>query len=137
MRALVDTNLLVYAAGLRTTRERQQEAIAVLDAVRGDAALTVQSLAEFSAVALREGMPPAQCRDLVAAYQRSWTVLAPSAQTVASALAAVAAHVLSFWDAMQWAVAREHGLQEMLTEDGPTEAVIEGVRFRNPLKHPG
>lgn len=137
MRTIIDTNLLVYAAGIRTTRARQRDAIAVLDAARGDACLTLQSLAELSAVALRHGMPAHQCRTLVEAYQRAWTILLPSVNTVPLALAGVAAHQLSFWDAMLWAVAREHGMQEILTEDGPTGAIIEGVRFRNPLNGSG
>ena len=133
MTALVDTNVLVYAAGIRTDAERQQAATQVLDRVRPEACLSLQVLSEFSAVALRNGLSAAICRTVVAEYQRSWRVLLPSADTLDAALSVVAEHRLSFWDAMLWALAHENGLTEIITEDGPTGAVVGGVLFRNPF----
>ena len=133
MTALVDTNVLVYAAGIRTDAERARVARQLLDRLRPDACLALQVLSEFSAVALRQGIDAGVCRSLVAEYWRSWTVILPSAHTLATALGAVEDYHLSFWDAMLWAVAHEHGLEEIITEDGPTGATIGGVRFRNPF----
>jgi predicted nucleic acid-binding protein len=133
MAALVDTNVLVYAAGIRTDAERQQAATQLLDRVRPEACLSLQVLSEFSAVALRNGLSAACCRAIVAEYRRSWTVLLPSAGTLDAALGAVAEHRLSFWDALLWALASENGLTEIITEDGPTGAVVGGVVFRNPF----
>ncbi|MEW5855192.1 MAG: hypothetical protein AB2A00_40825 [Myxococcota bacterium] len=40
---------------------------------------------------------------------------------------------LSFWDAMVWGIAVQHHVAEVLSEDGPVGATLEGVRYRNPL----
>lgn len=134
MTGLVDTNVLVYAAGVRTDAEKKRTAVQLLARLRPEACLSLQVLAEFSAVVLRHGMGADVCRAIVAEYRRSWTVLLPSAGTVDTALGAVLEHGLSFWDAMLWAVAQENGLREIFTEDGPTGATIGGVTFHNPFQ---
>lgn len=47
---------------------------------------------------------------------------------------AVEAHRFSFRDAMIRSIARENGVGEIQTEDLQDGRVVEGVRFRNPLK---
>jgi predicted nucleic acid-binding protein len=131
---LIDTNVLVYAAGIRTDQGRQQAAIAVLAQWRPEGCLALQGLAEFAAVALRHGMAPEQCRTIVEAFRRSWSVLVPSPTTVETALEGVARHGLSFWDAMVWALAREHEVDQILSEDGPTGQRVGGILFRNPFE---
>ena len=42
-------------------------------------------------------------------------------------------HKLSFWDAMIWAIAEQHGVEEILTEDGPVGSTIGHVLFKNPF----
>lgn len=133
MTTLVDTNVLVYAAGIRADGRRKRMAMEVLGQLRADGCLSLQVLSEFSAVALRHGLAPDACRSLVAEYRRSWTVLVPSVDALDVALSAVQDHQLSFWDALLWAVAHENGLREIVTEDGPTGAAVDGVRFRNPF----
>ena len=134
MTSLIDTNILVYAAGIRTTPKKQREAIDIMAAAWPTACLSLQVLSEFSAVGLRNGLTPGACRSLVREYQRAWTILVPSPATLDLALRGVEEHGLSYWDSMIWAVARERGLHEILTEDGPTGAVVGGVLFRNPFQ---
>jgi predicted nucleic acid-binding protein len=134
--ALIDTNILVYAAGIRADTARQRHAIAVLSRWHQDGCLALQVLAEFSAVALRHGMPLEQCQYLVTQYRRAWRILVPSVATLDLALQGVAQYHLHFWDAMLWALAREHGLREIVTEDGPTGQSVGGVTFRNPFLEP-
>ena len=134
MTSLVDTNILVYAAGIRTTRKKQQEAIDIMANAWPTACLSLQVLSEFSAVALRNGMTVDACRTMVREYQTAWTVLVPSSATLDQALRGVEEHGLSYWDSMIWALAHERGLHEILTEDGPTGAIVEGVLFRNPFQ---
>ena len=62
MTGLVDTNVLVYAAGLRTDAEKERTAVQVLARLRPEACLSLQVLAEFSAVVLRHGMGADVCR---------------------------------------------------------------------------
>jgi predicted nucleic acid-binding protein len=131
--ALIDTNVLVYAAGIRTDTARQRHAIAVLSRWRQDGCLALQVLAEFSAVVLRHGMPLEQCQYLVTQYRRAWRILVPSLDTLDLALEGVAQYRLHFWDAMLWALARENGLREIVSEDGPTGQSVGGITFRNPF----
>ena len=125
--------MLVYAAGIRTNATRKRWAIDLLARLRPEACLSLQVLSEFRAVALRHGLDADTCRSIVAEYRRSWTVLLPSAATLDAALDTIREHRLSFWDAMLWAVARENGLAEIVTGDGPTGATVGGIRFRNPF----
>jgi predicted nucleic acid-binding protein len=135
---LVDTDILVYAYLAGPPDERAKRAKeTVAGAIRsGSGFLSAQNLAEFSRFHLRRAspsVPPGVLRDIVADLEASFTVLRPSGRTVKDALAAVERHRLPFWDAMLWAVAKENGVDEVLTEDLPPSPVIEGVRYRNPL----
>jgi len=49
------------------------------------------------------------------------------------AVRAVEHHGLSFWDSLQWAVAKQAGATLLLTEDLQHDRVLEGVWFRNPF----
>jgi hypothetical protein len=100
---------------------------------RRDACLSLQVLAAFSAGALSHGLAPDTRPATVADCRRSWTVPVPSASTLDLAPRAVALHRLSLGDARIWTVAQEHGIAEMLSGDGPTGAVIGGVRYRAPF----
>lgn len=131
---LVDTNILVYAAGVNGGRERQEEARAALVAVKSHGALAVQVVAEYSRVMLRHGVALAVVRQDVAALRAAWTIHSPTAETVGLALQCAADHQMSFWDAMLWAVAKENGVDEILSEDGPTGAAIESVVYRSPFR---
>ena len=99
--------------------------------------MSVQNLAELSSVCLTNVKPPVAPADVLATVggiETLLSVVGPTTHTVRSALAAVEKHKLSFWDAMVWAVAKESGLDEVLTEDFQDGQAVEGVRFRNPLK---
>jgi predicted nucleic acid-binding protein len=45
----------------------------------------------------------------------------------------VEAHNFGFWDAQIWATARLNQISEVYSEDFNSGAIIEGVRFTNPL----
>lgn len=137
--ALVDTNLLVYAYQPTSGDPRIPRAKKILaDRMSaGDGFVSVQNLAELSAVCLTKLTPPlpiSALRQILLDVEAALAVLAPSADTVRSAVSGVGKHRLSFWDAMLWAVAKEGGLDEILSEDLQDGQTVEGVRFRNPLK---
>jgi predicted nucleic acid-binding protein len=50
-----------------------------------------------------------------------------------TALEAVGAHRLAFWDAMLWASAQRAGVRHMLTEDFQDGFVLQDVTFINPF----
>jgi predicted nucleic acid-binding protein len=135
---LVDTDILItaYQAGEGDPRaHKAKDALEDL-AHRGDGYLCVQNLEEFARVVgtkLASPVPPSRVREALAQLEQVFDVLRPSSRTVSRALHAVEKHGLGFWDSMVWAVAHENGIDEVLTEEGPGRAQIEGVRYRNPL----
>ncbi len=133
IRSLIDTNVLVYAFGLDTHAAKKAAAVAVLAEHHETAALTSQVLHEFMSVAVRRQQPIAWVADQVRSLTRFWTVLTPTVRTPELALDAVAIHQLTLWDALIWAVAREHNISIILSEDGPTGATIGGITYINPL----
>jgi predicted nucleic acid-binding protein len=63
----------------------------------------------------------------------SLSVLSATAAAVLEAVRGVDVHSMSFFDAQIWAVARLHQVPVVLSEDFSDDAVVEGVRFRNPF----
>jgi len=53
--------------------------------------------------------------------------------TTFRAVDGVVRHGLSFWDALIWAAALEHGIPIVYTEDCPGAREIEGIRYVNPF----
>ncbi|ADD26831.1 PIN domain-containing protein [Meiothermus ruber] len=137
-RYLVDTNLLIYPLDARDPRKQQQAANVLLELVQeGRAALPVQALSEFASVALRRLEPPLSPQQVgleVERLMQAFPVLPLTAPVVLEALRGVTQHRLSYYDAQVWATARLYQVPLVLSEDFPTGAVLEGVRFLNPLE---
>lgn len=135
-RVTLDTNVLFYAAD-EGAGERQDRAREIIDrALRHhDCFLTLQTLSELFASITRKGtMSVADANAEVADYQELFPVVAATPDSLRMAMGAVERHSLSFWDAMQWAVARQAGATLFLSEDLQDGRELEGVRFRNPFK---
>ena len=134
---LVDTNILVYAyqpAATQKMRAAKDLLRSLWSECRGS--VSVQNLTEFCSVSLTRMRPPIPPRELSAVIgdlSRAFRVLAPDAGTVSAALGGVVAHGLSFWDAMIWAVAKQNGVVEILSEDFQSGRDVEGVLFTNPF----
>ncbi len=133
MPTLIDTNILVYATGIDGDRSRQQTAVEALRSHRADGALGVQVLAEFANVLIRKRRPLRAIQRDVAVLEQTWKIVAPNGKTVSIALAGVEKHQMSFWDAMLWATAKQHGLTTILSEDGPTGTTVGGVLYLSPF----
>jgi len=135
---LIDTTVLIRAYQQDEQDPRTAKAKDAVEALarRGDGFVTVQNLDEFAAVLLSRSAPavaPERLRAVLAGLEDVFGVLRPGARTLDSALHGVEKHRLAFWDSMIWAVAREHGIEEVLTAEPPAHPVIEGVSYRNPL----
>ena len=131
---LIDTTVLIKAY---QTGDRDPDAAKAKDAVealarRGNGYIAVQNLDEVAALLVKH-VAPASLRGALSDLEHVFGVLRPGARTLDSALHAVEKHRLGFWDSMIWAVARENGIDEVLTADPPKPPVIDGVRYRNPL----
>ncbi len=138
---LIDTNVLVYAVS-PAEAERQARARSVLtDLMRQrEAALAVQNCAEFLQVAAIRRDSPLELSDAVdqlRVWCRHMTVFSPDYGTVEMAVEGVERYQISFWDAMIWAIAVQNGLEEILSEDGPSGATLRGVRWTNPFEESG
>lgn len=134
---LVDTNVLLYAYD---TGEpiKQARAATVIDrlATLRLGVLTPQALAEFFVNATRKIQMPLtseQAYDRIQNYILSWEVLELSGPIVLEAVRGVHIRKMAYWDAQIWASARLHQISLIFTEDFNVGAVIEGIRFVNPL----
>ena len=131
-----DTNVLVYATAsisdVKVIRARDLVARAMRAA---SSVLLLQTLAEFSNVAIRKARIPVEdIRGTIDAWRAVLPVQAADDSDLLVALEAVRAHRLAFWDAMLWASARRAGVRHLLTEDYQDGFALQGVMFINPFK---
>jgi predicted nucleic acid-binding protein len=136
-RYVVDTNVLVYALDRREPekRERAREVLRLVGGA-GTAALPAQVLSEFANACLRKLEPrpdPTTVRREVERLMLAFPVLPLTGPVVLEALRGVGEHMLSYYDAQIWAVARLGQVAVVLSEDFNPGAVLDGVSFTNPL----
>ena len=131
-----DTNILVYATASKNNSKATRARDLIARAMRvGSSILLLQTLAEFSSVAIRKAhIPINDIRNTIDAWQAVLAVQAASNEDLADALQTVKAHRLSFWDAMLWATAQRVGVRHLLTEDMQDGFVLQNVTFVNPFK---
>lgn len=137
LRYLLDTNVLVYLydAGNQVKREVAKTLVRRLSDLRS-AALPTQALAEFSNVALRKLNPPLDPQFVytqVAQFETAFPIFPLTPAIVLEALRGVRDHRMSYYDAQIWAAARLAQIPIVLSEDFPSGAMIEGVRFLDPF----
>lgn len=132
MNVLIDTNILVYAWD-SADKVKQSRSIRLIERHMETACLSVQNLSEFAAVMLRRGCDLEWLSRVTRLYTNTMNILQPRPQDVARAIDAVKMYRMSFWDAQIWAVAVANKVTRILSEDGPSGQIIEGVRFENPF----
>ena len=137
-RISLDANILFYAIDSDAGERHHLAQEVVARAARElDCVLTLQALCEFVAAATRKGkLSIAQAAEQVADWQILFPVVSTRPESLHRALQAVEQHNLSFWDALLWAVAREAGVQLLLSEDFQHQRVLDGVQFWNPFLTP-
>jgi len=131
-----DTNILVYATASisdeKVTRARDLLARAMRAAT---SILLLQALAEFGNVAIRKARIPATAvKTTIEAWVAVLPVQVADESDLLSALEAVRAHRLPFWDAMLWASAQRAGVRHLLSEDFQDGFALQDVTFVNPFK---
>lgn len=135
-RITLDSNILFYTVDA-DAGERQSKAREVVRrvALSYDSFLSLQTLAEFFAATTRKGkLTAAEASTHLEDWQTVFPVVAANPGSLRLAMRAVEQHNLSFWDAMQWAVAKQAGATLMFSEDLQHDRELEGVRIRNPFK---
>ena len=134
-RYVVDTNVLVYTLDRREP-EKRERAREVLRRGAGSAAVPAQVLSEFANACSRKLEPrpdPELVRRQVERLMLAFPVLPLTGPVVLEALRGVREHLLSYYDAQIWAVARLGQVGVILSEDFNPGAVLDGVSFINPL----
>jgi predicted nucleic acid-binding protein len=134
-RISLDANILFYTVDA-DARERQEKAREIVrrGALSYDCFLSLQTLGEFFAATTRKGkLTVSQAAAQLDDWQALFPVFAATPVSLRLAVRAVEQHNLSFWDAMQWAVAKQAGATMLLSEDLQHGGELEGIRFRNPF----
>jgi len=131
-----DTNVLVYATVSAPLSKTARARDLVVRAMRtGGNILLLQTLAEFSSVAIRKaGIAVDDVRTTIDAWRAVLPVQGTEDGDLTAALDAVKKHRLPFWDAMLWAAAHRAGVRHLLTEDLQDGFELGGVRFVNPFE---
>ena len=136
---LIDTNLLIYAFDA-SDKAKNANAKDLLDRLTVDQSgvLSSQNLIEFANVMLKKSRPTQNfviIHNAIEIMVESFDILLPNDQTVSQALTAVERFQISYWDALIWAIAKQHAIPEILTEDLPGgRSEIDGIAYRNPLQ---
>ena len=131
-----DTNVLVYAVvePPDAKADRARELLARCTRSPG-AVLLLQSLAEFSHVAMRKfGIGAAEVQHRVNVWRRIIPVHAAGDDDLLAALDLVRDHRLAFWDAMICATASRAGLDYLLSEDMQAGRRFAGLTIINPFR---
>ncbi len=137
-KALVDTNILIYAAD-PAAGDQRDVAFGLIEQLtrHGELVVSVQVLNEFYHASTRTNKPPAltheEASQTIQDLANAALVLPLTASVTPRALDAITRSSLSFWDALIWAAARENSVPLVYTEDFQHGQEIEGVRFVNPF----
>ncbi len=137
-RALVDTNVLVYAID-STDPRKTQAAVALLDEAAKSAnafAVTEQNLRECAAVLCRKKRFPAQkfqetLAALLAAFRGT---LRDAPEDWLEAFVLARAHTAPYWDALLVATMKRNGIHAILTEDEQDFKKFPSLKVINPFK---
>jgi predicted nucleic acid-binding protein len=131
-----DTNVLFYATVSAPSEKAKRARDVIARAMRaGSSILLLQSLAEFSSVAIRKaGMPVDRIRAVIDAWRAVLPVQTADDSDLTAALDAVKTGRMAFWDAMLWACAQRAGVRHLFTEDLQDGFRLQGVTFVNPFE---
>ena len=137
-RALVDTNVLVYAA-----LEEQDLHLKAVESIanivdKGEMVISTQNLAELSRVLLEKvkpGISPANVKRMVFGYSHSSTVLEYSHSTVVNAISIKDKYGVRFFDALLVATMQENGVSKIITENTKHFEKIEWLEAVNPFEN--
>jgi predicted nucleic acid-binding protein len=131
-----NTNILVYATLSAPLAKTDRAGDLLVRGMRtGSSILVLQTLAEFSSVAIRKaGIEVDAVRTTLDAWRAVLPVQGTQDDDLSAALDAVKKHRLAFWDAMLWGAAQRAGVRHLLTEDLQDGFELAGVRFVNPFE---
>lgn len=135
-KSFLDTNILIYAYD-RDAGQKREQAAELISALwkQRSGILSTQVLQEFYVNVTRKiptPLSPAKARDIVRKYL-TWPIIENNGASVLTASEIQERFLLSFWDALILAAAREGGAQELISEDFNHGQIILGLTIRNPF----
>lgn len=133
-RISLDANVLVYAVDSGDARRHRAARRIVATAATHDCVLTLQSLAEFYFVVTRKGKLSAKvAKSHTEELRKLFPLALPGARTLNAAIHLSEANRVGFWDGMLITVAREAGVEILLSEDLQDGQDFDGLRCFNPF----
>ena len=135
-KVFVDTNILIYAHDL-DAGIKHDAAMIILETLWEEEAgiLSTQVLQEFYVNITRKilnPLPPAKARSIIENY-RAWQVEVNGPDTILLASEIEERYLLSFWDSLIVAAARNGKAEKILTEDFQHGQRLEGMVIENPF----
>ena len=135
-KVFVDTNILIYAHDLDAGQRNALSADILRDLWENRVGIiSTQVLQEFYVNVTRKienPLPKSKARGIIESYL-AWPVELNDAKTVLAASEIEERHMLSFWDALIVASARNAEAEKILTEDLNHGQQIEGILIENPF----
>jgi predicted nucleic acid-binding protein len=130
-----DTNILVYATlSIPLAKTGRARDLLVRGMRTGSCILLLQTLTEFSSVAIRKaGIGVDAVRTTIDAWRAVLPVQGTEDDDLSAALDAVKNNRLAFRDAMLWAAAQRAGVRHLVSDDLQDGFELAGVRFVNPF----
>ena len=134
MRVALDTNVLVYAAGVNGM-QRKMAALGLLRKLSvEDTVLPAQTLGELYNVLVRKAAQSrAEARFTVLGWIDAFPVAETSPAVVAAAIGLATDHQLGIWDAVILAASAQAGCRLLLSEDLKDGFTWSGLTVTNPF----
>jgi predicted nucleic acid-binding protein len=134
--SFVDSNILIYVYDV-DAKEKHEIAVAVIKKLweTKTGIISTQVLQEFYVNVTRKIAKPlslAVAREIMNDYL-SWQVVNNTPETILLASEIQERHLLSFWDSLIIAAAKQSSATTLLTEDLNHGQIIEGIRIENPF----
>ena len=135
-RIFVDTNILIYAHDLEAGA-KHGVAVTLIEGLweKEPGVLSTQVLQEFYVHVTRKilnPIPPAKARSIIENYL-AWQVEINGPDTILLASEIEERYLLSFWDSLIVAAARNAKADKILTEDLKHGQRLEGILVENPF----
>ena len=137
-RVALDSNILVYLAGVSRVAEDEEKIGAVRSLVErlsrsSNLVAPAQALGELFVVLRRSGADAEHARKVLLAFAEAFGTAASETPTMLSATDLVVDHKLQFWDALIVTAAADAGCALLLSEDMQHGFVTRGLTIVNPL----
>lgn len=137
MNIALDTNIVVYAAGL-DGQTSQIEMVGLIRRLPTDSiVLPVQVLSELFRVLVRKSrIPLLEASEIVLNWQRNYSIFGTTPDVLKTAIDLSVRHELSIWDSIVLATSASAGCRILLSEDLHHGFTWAGVTIVNPFQRP-